>query len=63
MQHTITHIVSKEGKWAIKKSKAIRATKIFKHRERAFHYAMLISDKVIVHNPDGTVLFIEDKRK
>lgn len=55
---TITHIISRHNKWAVVKSKGLRATKLFDYREQAYHYAMLRSDTVIVHNTDGTVLFL-----
>jgi hypothetical protein len=51
------HIISRGNKWAVVKSKAKRASKILDYREQAFYYARQLSNNVIVHNKDGTVLF------
>ena len=51
------HVILRGSKWAAVKSGAKRASKIFKHREEAYLYARQISDKVVVHNKDATVLF------
>lgn len=39
-------------------------SKKFSHREEAYHEAMLISDKVYVHDKNGIVCFVgENKNK
>ena len=50
-------VVSSGNKWAVVKIKAKRALKIHKFREQAYFHARQISENVIVHNKDGTVLF------
>lgn len=51
------HVISRGNKWAVVKSKAKRATKTYKYREEAYFQARQISDKVVVHNKDASVLF------
>lgn len=48
---------TKKG-WAIISVGRNRAIKIFDYPEQAYHYAMQISDKVFVHNENGTVKFV-----
>lgn len=54
----ITHVISRRNKWAVVRSGAKRALKIFKYREEAYFYARQNSKTVVVHNTNGTVLFV-----
>jgi len=54
---TILHIISRGKRFAIVKSKSNKALKICQYREEAYYHARQISDNVIVHNTDGTILF------
>lgn len=51
------HVISHGKKWAVVKSKAKRATKLHQFREQAYFHARQISDNVVVHNKDASVLF------
>ena len=51
------HVISRGNKWAVVKSKAKRASSLHQFREEAYFHARKMSDKVIVHNKDATVLF------
>ena len=54
------NIISSRGKWKILKDRKYRSVKNFKHRDLAFHYAAThFKGKIIVHNTDGDVDFIE----
>ena len=53
----IIHVISHGKRFAVKKSHAKRALKTFDFREKAYHYALSHSDKVVVHLKDGSVLF------
>lgn len=55
------HVISHGKKWSVVKSGAKRASRNFEYREQAFHYAMGKFDKVVVHNKDASVEFIEYK--
>lgn len=51
------HIISHGKKWAVVKSKAKKATKLYEFREQAYFHARQISDNVVVHDKNGSVLF------
>ena len=51
------HIIARRNRWAVIKSKAKRALKLFDHREEAYFYARQLSEDIIVHNKDATVCF------
>jgi hypothetical protein len=51
------HVISHGNKWAVVKNKAKKATKLYQFREQAYFHARQISDNVVVHNKDATVLF------
>lgn len=51
------HIISRGNKWAVKRRNSKRALRVLKYREEAYNYAKSISNDVIVHNKDATVLF------
>jgi hypothetical protein len=54
------HIISNRGKWGIYKRGKYRSVRNFKYRDLAFHHAcMRFKTKIIVHNTDGGVDFIE----
>ena len=41
---------------------SFRAIKIFDYPEQAYHYAMGISDEVFVHNENGTIKFVTNRK-
>jgi len=54
------HVISRGNKWAVYKEYNKRASKICNYREQAYFYAREISNKVVVHNKDGTILFSDN---
>lgn len=53
------HIVPSKGKFCVKKQGAKRAMKIFDFSEQAFYFAKLRFKNVVVHDKNGSVLFID----
>ena len=53
------HIISSGNKWGIYKKGNKRMSKLFKYREQAYHYAKQITNNIVVHNKNGSVLFKE----
>lgn len=51
-------VIARHNKWAVKRTEAKRAIKIYTHREEAYHHARTISNYVSVHKRDGSVEFI-----
>ena len=53
-----THVISRDGRWAVKKQGATRATKVYFNKHSAITGAVRGAKKgsdVIVHRRDGTV--------
>lgn len=53
-----THVISKNGRWAVKKEGASRATKVYDEKRSAVTGAVRSASKgsdVVVHKRDGSV--------
>ena len=53
------HVISHGNKWAVVKSGKKKASSLHRFRELAYHRAKQQCNYVVVHNKDGSVLFID----
>lgn len=58
MKHDILNVIYMKGKWCVLDGVAKKVIEKFTHREQAYHYAMLISKEVYVHEKTGAVSFV-----
>ena len=57
------HIISTDGKWAVKLQGATRASRVFTDQREALVWVGTRCDRVVVHNKDGTVAYIAEFKR